>query len=103
VVCKMLILKGREKLAARSSLPQYMLGVKAGEATVLMFTVELTRGPGRDAPALAVWETVDRYLGNAEKFARLWLKAYQREHPESGASGYRILDQHGNCLKASAL
>ncbi len=48
-------------------------------------------------------ETVDRYLRDADKFARLWLIAYQKEHPESGASGYRILDEHGKRLKASAI
>jgi hypothetical protein len=80
-----------------------MLGVKAGGATVLMFKVELTREPGESSPALAVVETTDRYLRNAENFARLWLIAYQKEYPGSGASGYRISDEHGKRLKASAI
>jgi hypothetical protein len=48
-------------------------------------------------------ETVERHPGAAEKFARLWLIAYQRANPGSGASGYRILDQRGKCLKASVV
>ena len=80
-----------------------MLGVKAGGATVLIFRVELTRGPGESSPALAVVETTDRYLRNAENFARLWLIAYQKEYPGSGASGYRISDEHGKRWKASAI
>jgi hypothetical protein len=46
-------------------------------------------------------ETVERHPIDAVKLARLWLIAYQRMNPGSGASGYRILDQHGKCLKAS--
>ena len=68
-----------------------------------MFTVEITRGLGWDTPALIVIETMDGYLDGAEKFARQLLKEYQKEHPESGAGGYRILDEHGKRLKASAI
>ena len=68
-----------------------------------MFTVEITRGLGWDTPALIVIETMDGYLDGAEKFARQLLKEYQKEHPESGASGYRILDTRGRGLKASTL
>jgi hypothetical protein len=52
---------------------------------------------------MSLWCTVERHPGGAEKFARLWLIAYQRANPGSGASGYRILDQHGKCLKASVI
>jgi hypothetical protein len=48
-------------------------------------------------------EMMDGYLDDAEKFARQLLTEYQQEHPASGASGYRILDEHGNRLKASAI
>jgi len=85
---------------SRRSLRSRMLGVKAGWVTVLMFKVELTRGPGE---SLAVVETTDRYLRGAENFARLWLIAYQKEYPGSGASGYRILDERGKRLKVSAI
>ena len=66
-----------------------------------MFKIELTRGLGWDTPALAVIETMERYLCDAEEFARQWLKAYQGENPEAGASAYRILDDSGKRLKAS--
>ena len=79
-----------------------MVSASSG-ATDLIFKVELTRGPGGDSPALDVMETVERHPAGAEKFARLWLIAYQRANPGSGASGYRILDQHGKCLKASVI
>jgi hypothetical protein len=46
---------------------------------------------------------MDDRLSSVEKFARQLLKEYQREHPESGASGYRILDERGKRLKASAI
>ena len=68
-----------------------------------MFKIELTRGIGWDIPALAVLQTMEPYFCDAEEFAREWLTGYQREHPESGASGYRILDEHGKRLKASAI
>jgi hypothetical protein len=73
-----------------------------------MFKIELTRVLGWDSPALAVLETMDGYLCDAElcdaeKFARQWLKRYQEENPESGASAYRILDTCGGGLKASTL
>jgi hypothetical protein len=68
-----------------------------------MFKIELTRGLGWNSPALAVILTMERYLGDAEKFARQLLKGYQAENPESGASGYRILDTRGARLKASAI
>jgi hypothetical protein len=58
---------------------------------------------GWDSPALAVLEIMDGYLCDAEKFARQWLKRYQEENPESGASAYRILDTRGRGLKASTL
>jgi hypothetical protein len=48
-------------------------------------------------------ETVERHPVGAEKFARLWLIAYQRANPGSGASGYRILDERGKRLKVSAI
>ena len=48
-------------------------------------------------------ETMDGYLDGAEKLARQLLKEYLKEHPESGASGYRILDEDGKHLKASAI
>ena len=69
----------------------------------LMLKIELTRGLGWDSPALTVIETMDSRLSSVEKFARQLLKEYQREHPESGASGYRILDERGRRLKASAI
>jgi hypothetical protein len=68
-----------------------------------MFKIELTRGLGWDSPTLAVLQTMERYVYDAEKFAREWLMGYQREYPESGASGYRILDTRGRRLKASAI
>jgi hypothetical protein len=68
-----------------------------------MFTVEITRGLGWGTPALIAVEMMDGYLDDAEKFARQLLTEYQQEHPASGASGYRILDEHGNRLKASAI
>jgi hypothetical protein len=46
---------------------------------------------------------MERYLGDAESFARQLLKEYLTENPESGASGYRILDTRGQRLKASAI
>jgi hypothetical protein len=46
---------------------------------------------------------MDSRLGSVEKFARQLLEEYQREHPESGASGYRILDKRGRHLKANAI
>jgi|HubBroStandDraft_6_1064221.scaffolds.fasta_scaffold1513399_1 hypothetical protein len=67
-----------------------------------MFTIELTRGLGWNAPAMAVILTMERYLGDAETFARQLLKGYQAENPESSASGYRILDMRGQRMKASA-
>jgi hypothetical protein len=67
-----------------------------------MFTIELTRGLGWNAPALAVILTMERYLGDAETFARQLLKEYQAQNPESSASGYRILDVRGQRMKASA-
>jgi hypothetical protein len=60
-----------------------------------------TLGLGWDTPALAVIETIERHLCDAEEFARRWLKAYQEENPEAGASAYRILDDSGKRLKAS--
>jgi hypothetical protein len=66
-----------------------------------MFKIELTRGLGWDTPALAVIETMERELCVAEEFARQWLKAYQEENPEAGASAYRILDGSSKRLKAS--
>jgi hypothetical protein len=66
-----------------------------------MFKIELTRGLGWDTPALAVIETMERHLCVAEEFARQWLKAYQEENPEAGASAYRILDGSGKRLTAS--
>jgi hypothetical protein len=51
--------------------------------------------------ALAVIETIERHLCDAEEFARRWLKAYQEKNPEAGASAYRILDDSGKRLKAS--
>jgi hypothetical protein len=68
-----------------------------------MFKIELTRGRGWDSPALAVIQTMERYLTDAEKFARQLLKGYQVENPESGASGYRIVDMRGQRLKASTI
>jgi hypothetical protein len=68
-----------------------------------MFRIELTRELGWGSPALTVIETMDGRLDSAEKFARQLLKEYQREHPESGAAGYRILDDHGKRVKASAI
>ena len=68
-----------------------------------MLKIELTRGLGWDSPVLTVIETMESYLESAEKFARELLKEYQKEHPESGASGYRILDERGKRLKASAI
>jgi hypothetical protein len=68
-----------------------------------MFKIELTQRLGWDSPALAVIETMDGYLCDSEKFARRWLKEYQEENPESGASAYRILDTRGRGLKASTL
>ncbi len=67
-----------------------------------MFKIELTRGLGWDSPTLVVIQTMERHLGDAEKFARQLLKGYQAENPESGASGYRIFDTRGQRLKASA-
>jgi len=64
-----------------------------------MFKIELTRGLGWNSPALAVILTMERYLGDAEKFARQLLKGYQAENPESGASGYRILDTRGQATE----
>ena len=66
-----------------------------------MFRVELTREFGWDSPALAVIEITDGDLCDAEEFARQWLKAYQEENPEAGASAYRILDGSGKRLTAS--
>ena len=68
-----------------------------------MFKIEVTRGLGWSSPALAVVLTMERYLGDAESFARQLLKEYLTENPESGASGYRILDTRGQRLKASAI
>jgi hypothetical protein len=65
-----------------------------------MFRVELTREFGWDSPALAVIEITDGDLCDAEEFARQWLKGYQAENLEAGASGYRILDNKGKRLKA---
>ena len=73
------------------------------EATNLMLKIELTRGLGWDSPALTVIETMDSRLSSVEEFARQLLKEYQSEHPESGAGGYRILDERGRRLKASAI
>jgi hypothetical protein len=66
-----------------------------------MFKIELTQGLGWDTPALTVIETMEPHLCDAEEFARQWLKAYQEENPEAGASAYRILDDSGKQLKAS--
>jgi hypothetical protein len=66
-----------------------------------MFTIELTRGLGWNAPALAGILTMEHYLGDAETFARQLLKGYQAENPERSASGYRILDR-GQRMKVSA-
>jgi hypothetical protein len=66
----------------------------------LMFKIELTRGIGWDTQALAVLQTMEPYFCDAEEFAREWLTGYQREHPESGASGYRILNMRRQRLKA---
>jgi hypothetical protein len=52
---------------------------------------------------LVVIESMDSHLNSVEKFARQLLKEYQKEHPESGATGYRILDEHGKRMKASAI
>jgi hypothetical protein len=41
-----------------------------------MFKIELTRGLGWNSPALAVILTMERYLGDAEKFARQLLKGW---------------------------
>ena len=68
-----------------------------------MFKIELTRGLGWNSPALAIILTMEHYLGDADKFARQLLKGYQSENPESGVSGYRILDKRGQRLKASAI
>jgi hypothetical protein len=68
-----------------------------------MFKVEITRGLGWKSPALVVIESMDSHLNSVEKFARQLLKEYQKEHPESGATGYRILDEHGKRMKASAI
>jgi hypothetical protein len=56
-----------------------------------MFKIELTRVLGWDSPAVAALQTMEPYLCDAEKIARQWLKGYQEENPESGASAYRIL------------
>ena len=53
-----------------------------------MYTVEITRGLGWESPALIAIETMDGYLDSAEKFARQSLTEYQKEHPDSGASGF---------------
>ena len=66
-----------------------------------MFKIELARGLGWDTPALAVIETMECHLCDAEEFARQLLKAYQEENPEAGASAYRILDGSGKRLTAS--
>jgi hypothetical protein len=68
-----------------------------------MFKIELTRGLGWNSPTLVVILTMERYLGDAEKFARQLLRGYQAENPEGGAGGYRILDDRGARLKASAI
>ena len=68
-----------------------------------MFRIELTRDLGWDSPASTAIETMDSRLSGVEEFARQLLKEYQREHPESGASGYRVLDERGKRLKASAI
>jgi hypothetical protein len=68
-----------------------------------MFKIELTRVLGWNSPAVAALQTMEPYLCDAEKFARQWLKGYQEENPESGASAYRILDTRGKGLKASTL
>ena len=46
---------------------------------------------------------MDSRLSSVEEFARQLLKEYQSEHPESGAGGYRILDERGRRLRASAI
>jgi hypothetical protein len=55
------------------------------------------------ASELAVILTMEHYLSDAEKFARQLLKGYRSENPESGASGYRILDTCSQRLKASGI
>jgi hypothetical protein len=43
---------------------------------------------------------MEPHLCDAEEFARQWLKGYQAENPERGASGYRISDTRRQQLKA---
>src|ERR1700732_4302370 len=60
-----------------------------------MFKVEITRGLGWKSPCLVFIENIDTHPKSVKKSPRQLLKEYQKEHPESGATGYRILDEHG--------
>jgi hypothetical protein len=53
-----------------------------------MFTIELTRGLGWNAPAMAVILTMERYLGDAETFARQLLQRIPGR--ESGKQRQRL-------------
>jgi hypothetical protein len=68
-----------------------------------MYTIELTEGPGWDAPTLqarAIKTTVD--IARVEALAATWLHEEQHNAPGvHGPDGWRVVDGIGRRIKTS--
>ena len=68
-----------------------------------MFTVELTVGPGWEAPAVQTNSVSAINVREAEKFAQSWLAKVQKTGSVPSPTGYRIRDENGHAVLCHSL
>jgi hypothetical protein len=67
-----------------------------------MYTIELTRGLGWDAPVVevhSVRQTI--HIVDVERRAQLLLNSIRKTSPRERPTNYRILDPLGRCVRSS--
>jgi hypothetical protein len=69
----------------------------------MMFTIDLTVGPGWDAPTVETKKIRAINVREAEIFARSWLDEFQKTRPIPSPTGYRVHDENGNAVLCSSL
>ena len=67
-----------------------------------MYTIELTRGLGWDAPVVEVHSVRQAiHIVDVERRARLLLNSIRSTSPRERPTNYRILDPLGRCVRSS--
>ena len=67
-----------------------------------MYTIELTRGMGWDAPVLEVHTVKPTiHIADVERRAQMLLNSIRPSSPRERATDYRIRDPLGRCVRSS--